>query len=83
MVQEGFFSGPSSFDQFHSQRATFVVKSLAIEALLHDDGGHHLVLHPRRCGKSYTLSMIQWGFFLNKYLHLLMQSTSGISCNDP
>ena len=82
VVQEAVYSGPSSFTQFADENATFVDKSLAIEAFLRDRGGHHLVLRPRRCGKSYTLSMIRLSFFLIKYLHLLMQSPSGSSCSD-
>ena len=81
VVQEGIFSGPCSFAQFGRQHATFVDKSLAIEAFLRNRGGHHLILRPRRCGKSYTLSMIRLRVFLINYLHLLMQSPSGISCN--
>ena len=63
VIQEAVYSGPSSFAQFHIQNATFVDKSLAIEALLRVHGGHHLILRPRRCGKSYTLSVIQLDFF--------------------
>ncbi|KAM6493857.1 putative AAA-ATPase domain containing protein [Amanita muscaria] len=48
VVQEGVYSGPSSFAQFDRQNATFVDKSLAIEAFLRDRGGHHLVLRPRQ-----------------------------------
>lgn len=65
VVQEGIYSGPSSFDEFDPHNATFVDKSLAIEAFLRDRGGHHLVLRPRRCGKSYTLSMIRLEFFFS------------------
>jgi Predicted AAA-ATPase len=57
VVQEGISSGPSSFVQFHDE-ISFVDKSLAIEAFLRNRGSHHLILRPRRCGKSYTLSMI-------------------------
>ena len=59
VVQEAICSGPSSFVQFENEKATFVDKTLAIEAFLRDRGSHHLVLRPRRCGKSYTLSMIR------------------------
>ncbi|KAF8909711.1 hypothetical protein CPB84DRAFT_1438611 [Gymnopilus junonius] len=59
VVQDGVYSGPSSFAQFDRQNATYVDKSLAIKAFLRDRGGHHLILRPRRCGKSYTLSMIR------------------------
>lgn len=52
VVQEAVYSGPSSFAQFDDEITTFVDKSLAIEAFLRDRGGHHLVLRPRRCGKS-------------------------------
>ena len=79
VVQDGVYSGPSSFGQFDTANATFVDKSLAIEAFLRDRGGHHLVLRPRRCGKSYTLSMIRLSFFLIKYL---TQSPSGSSCSN-
>ena len=72
VVQKEIHSGPSSFAQFDRDNATFVDKSLAIEAFLRDRGGHHLVLRPRRCGKSHTLSMIRLSLFLIKYLHLLM-----------
>ena len=44
VVQEGVYSGPSSFTDFDDENATFVDKSLAIEAFLRDRGGHHLVL---------------------------------------
>ena len=67
VVQEGIYSGPSSFTQFDDANATFVDKSLAIEAFLRNRGSHHLILRPRRCGKSYTLSMIRLSFFLIKY----------------
>ena len=60
-------SGPSSFAQFDDANATFVDKSLAIEAFLRNPGGHHLILRLRRCGKSYTLSMIRLSSFLIKY----------------
>jgi hypothetical protein len=82
VVQEGIYSGPSSFAEFDRENATFVDKSLTIEAFLRDRGGHHLILRPRRSGKSYTLSMIRLSFFLIKYLHLLTQSPSGTLCGD-
>lgn len=53
VVQDGVYSGPTSFDEFETHKATSVDKSLAIEAFLRDRAGHHLVLRPRRCGKSY------------------------------
>ena len=68
VVQEAISSGPSSFAQFADANATFVDKSLAIEAFLRGRGGHHLILRPRRCGKSYTLSMIRLSSFPIKYL---------------
>jgi hypothetical protein len=82
VVQEVVHSGPTTFAQFDDANATFVDKSLAIEAFLRERGGLHLVLRPRRCGKSYTLSMIRLSFFLIKYRHLLMQSPSGTSWSD-
>ena len=48
-----------SFSQSHEAEVTFVDQTLVIEAFLRDCGGHHLVLRPRGCGKSFTLSMIQ------------------------
>ena len=48
-----------SFSQFLEAEVTFVDQTLVIEAFLRDCGGHHLVLRPRGCGKSFTLSMIQ------------------------
>jgi hypothetical protein len=59
VVQQEISSGPSSFVHFDDANVTFVDKSLAIEAFLRNTGSHHLVLRPRRCGKSYTLSMIR------------------------
>ena len=67
VVQEGVYSGPSSLLNLTIKMPRFVDKSLAIEAFLRDRGGHHLVLRPRRCGKSYTLSMIRLSSFLIKY----------------
>jgi hypothetical protein len=64
VVQEAIYSGPSSFAQFDDAKAMFVDKSLAIEAFLRNRGSHHLILHLRRCGKSYTLLMIQLSSFL-------------------
>ena len=52
VVQEAISSGPSSFTHFDDANVTFVDKSLAIEAFLRGRGGHHLILRPRRCGKS-------------------------------
>jgi len=69
VVQKKISSGPSSFVQFGDVNASFVDKSLAIEAFLREPGSHHLVLRPRRCGKSYTLSMIRLSSFLIKYFH--------------
>ena len=63
VVQEAISSGPSSFPQFADANATFVDKSLTIEAFLRGPGAHHLILRPRRCGKSYTLSMIRLSSF--------------------
>ena len=67
VVQEGIYSGPSSFSHFDDAKATFVDKTLAIEAFLRDHKSHHLILCPRRCGKSFTLSMIRLSSFLVKY----------------
>ena len=67
VVQNAICSGPSSFNQFDDANATFVDKTLAIEAFLRNRGSHHLILPPRRCGKSYTLSMIRFISFLIKY----------------
>jgi hypothetical protein len=67
VVQEGIYSGPASFAEFADANATFVDKSLAIGAFLRNRGGHHLILRPRRCGKSYTLSMIRLSLFLINY----------------
>jgi len=54
-------STPSLFQDFFAPEydATFVDKTLVIEAFLRNGPSHHLVLRPRRCGKSFTLSMIQ------------------------
>jgi hypothetical protein len=64
VVQQKISSGTSNFANFFN--TTFVDKTLAIEAFLRDGESHHLVLRPRRCGKSYTLSMIQLSPFLVK-----------------
>jgi hypothetical protein len=78
VVQEAICSGPSTFVQFENEKATFVDKTLAIEAFLRDFGSHHLILRPRRCGKSYTLSMIRLSSFLIiNILYLLTKSCSG------
>jgi hypothetical protein len=65
VVQRAICSDSSSFTQIDDANATFVDKSLVIEAFLRHGGrgGSHLVLRPRRCGKSYTLSMIRLSFF--------------------
>jgi hypothetical protein len=63
VVQQGITSGPSLFSHFFDANASFVDKSLAIEAFLRDPGSHHLILRPRRCGKSFTLSMIRLSSF--------------------
>jgi hypothetical protein len=52
VFQKQFSSVPSSFSQFFSADATFVDKTLAIEAFLRNPASHH-ILRPRRCGKSY------------------------------
>jgi hypothetical protein len=39
--------------------ATVVDKTLAIEAFLRNGLDHHLILRPRRSGKTYTLSMMR------------------------
>ena len=59
VLQKRFAYSPSSFSEFFTADATFVDKTLAIEAFLRYSLGHHLILRPRRCGKSYTLSMIR------------------------
>ena len=61
MFQKQFAYGPSSFSGFFLGNDTFVDKTLAIAAFLRNPGSHHLILRPRRCGKSYTLSMIRLG----------------------
>ena len=54
-------SKPSFFREFLKPKfdATFVDKTLAIEAFLRNGLQNHLVLRPRRCGKTYTLSMMK------------------------
>ena len=66
VFQEAISSSPGTFSQFHDAKATFVDKTLAIEAFLRDIPTHHLILRPRHCGKSYTLSMIRFSSFLTK-----------------
>lgn len=82
VVQQVISSGPSSFVQFCDANASFVDKTLAIEAFPREPGSHHLILRPRRCGKSYTLSMIRLSSFFIKYLCLLMPSASESFCSD-
>jgi hypothetical protein len=59
-IMVGDFLSPSacSFDGLLDPRSTFVDKTLVIEAFLRDAPSHHLILRPRRCGKSFALSMI-------------------------
>jgi hypothetical protein len=57
IVQGSISSGASSFLDFSA--TTFVDKTLVIEAFLRNRRSHHLVLRPRRCGKSFTLSMLR------------------------
>jgi hypothetical protein len=54
-------SGPSLFQEFLNPgcETTFVDKTLVIEAFLRHGLKRHLVLRPRRCGKTYTLSMMK------------------------
>ena len=59
VLKKQFSYSPSSFSEFFNVNATFVDKTLAIEAFLRYSLSHHLILRPRRCGKSYTLSMIR------------------------
>lgn len=61
LARHSIQSTPSLFQQFFSPvfDATFVDKTLAIEAFLRYGPSNHLVLRPRRCGKTYTLSMIR------------------------
>ena len=54
-----FSSGPWSFSEFINDNVRFVDKTLVIEAFLRESRSHHVILRPRRCGKSYTLSMIR------------------------
>src|SRR6266487_3152898 len=60
--QRSISSTPSSFQDFF--RPYFDDKTLAIEAFLRNGLSHHLVLRPRRCGKSFTLSMIRLNYLL-------------------
>jgi hypothetical protein len=83
VFQDAISSDPSSFAQFDVVKATCVDKSLAIEAFLRDRGAHHLVLRPRRCGKSYTLSMIRLSFSdqISAFGMLMQRGPSGTFCS--
>jgi len=59
VFDDAISSGSKSFSQYNIHKLTFVDKTLVIEAFLRGNGDHHLILRPRRCGKSFTLSMIQ------------------------
>ncbi|KAF5383030.1 hypothetical protein D9615_004908 [Tricholomella constricta] len=59
MPQGSLVPKASSFVDFINFNATFVDKTLAIQAFLRDGPSDHLILRPRRCGKSFTLSMIR------------------------
>jgi hypothetical protein len=59
IVQKSIRSSASSFRDFFAPATTFVDKTLVIEAFLRNGPSHHLVLRPRRCGKSFTLSMLR------------------------
>jgi hypothetical protein len=69
VVQSSISSTPSLFQDFFDSEfdATFVDKTLAIEAFLRNGLKHHLILRPRRSGKTYTLSMMQYVVF---YFHI-------------
>lgn len=62
---EGIQSTPSLFRDFHD--VTFVDKTLLIEAFLRHGMACHLILRPRGCGKTMTLSMIRSDYFLIRY----------------
>jgi len=61
IVRSSISSTPTLFQDFFDSEfdATFVDKTLAIEAFLRYGLDHHLILRPRRCGKTYTLSMMR------------------------
>jgi len=61
LVRGSISAAPSSFQEFFKPKfdATFVDKTLAIEAFLRYGLQNHLILRPRRCGKTYTLSMMK------------------------
>jgi hypothetical protein len=61
LVRRSISSSPSLFQDFFDAGydATFVDKTLAIEAFLRYGLQRHLILRPRRCGKTYTLSMMK------------------------
>ena len=63
VFQDAMSSGTNSFSQYHEEKLTFVDKTLVIEAFLRGNGDHHLILRPSRCGKSFTLSIIQLSYF--------------------
>jgi hypothetical protein len=71
VLQEDIAFGPSTFSQLNHGNATFVDKTLVIEAFLHDPGSYHVIIHPRHCGKSHTLSIIQLSLFLIKYFYTM------------
>lgn len=74
VFQGAISSSPGTFSQIQDANATFVDKTLVIKAFLSDGPTRHLILRPRRCGKSYTLSMIRFGCCSDqKFLYLLMQ----------
>lgn len=69
VVQGSICSGLSFFEQFHEENVTFVDKSLTILAFLGKGAHQHLILRPKRCGKSYTLSMIRLSAIVMEYLN--------------
>jgi hypothetical protein len=79
VVGDAISSTPSLFQDFFNpvHNATFVDKTLAIEAFLRDGLDHHLVLRPRRSGKSYTLSMIRSNRLYFQTLQQLTAVASG------
>ena len=64
VFQDTISAGTNSFSQYHEEKITFVDKTLVIEAFLRKPGAHHLIIRPRRCGKSFTLSIIQLSSFV-------------------
>jgi hypothetical protein len=59
LLQGPISAGARSFEDFFKPSVTFVDKTLVIKAFLRNYHSNHLVLRPRCCGKSYTLSMLR------------------------